>query len=240
MGRRRTLKRKQPSLPSLRTRLKEILQLRDEAKRRGDEEKYERQRTRFEKTMQEIRRVEEARRRVTREFIELANFDFTDGSWAEFYFMLQTDCNVLTEGRPDLKNVTRPDDEDLGWTQRVVRRALKGVVEKGYPPKLTLLEMAQHAEHVKHHVTDVLAGTFRRYTVAEKYHDVTFWEILSVDRTRIKRCDPECGCGLYFWDNTRNRSKKWHPGDRSNHGLTPRKRKQRAEDSERARKSVTV
>jgi hypothetical protein len=173
------------------------------------------------------RQKSDLRKRVTREFIELANFDFSEldlrGSWLQFQRLLRDHCRLLVSGRPDHSGLDRRRvPEDIIWVQSVVRRALPSLVREGHPPKLTLKEMMDHAEHVFFSWTYAIEGPPRKYTVASEYHDLIFWEVLEVDWGRVKKCG--CGCDLYFWDNARNRTGKHFPG----HGARVRKRRERA------------
>ena len=152
------------------------------------------------------RQKSDLRKRVTREFIELANFDFSEldlrGSWLQFQRLLRDHCRLLVSGRPDHSGLDRRRvPEDIIWVQSVVM---------------------DHAEHVFFSWTYAIEGPPRKYTVASEYHDLIFWEVLEVDWGRVKKCG--CGCDLYFWDNARNRTGKHFPG----HGARVRKRRERA------------
>ena len=70
-------------------------------------------RKKLEKTLQEMRKLEEARSCVTQKFIGLANYDFTEGFWNESHLMLQINFNLLTDYRPDLRMESRPEFENL-------------------------------------------------------------------------------------------------------------------------------
>ena len=192
MGRRQTRKRKSPTLSKLYEQAREASAresdaldalIREELEGEGEgvkaqirgtqsAQRYRQAKGKTERIQKQIREKELSRRRVTREFIELANFEFDpgdlSGSWTAFMFLLQYDCRILPDGRPNLVEIdTKRLPDDLLDTQAVIRRALAGIVDEGSPPLLTFLRMAEHAGHVRHHVTNALSGEFRRYTVAD-------------------------------------------------------------------------